>query len=421
MGAPARASDCVASSYATVASDRDVAIVEAGSLSSSGRWADARAVYLWVLARHEDDPEALFGLARLDAWGGCYPLAEAGYLRVLSTHPEDADVRAAYVDLLLWEGSLDDAERILARGLALDPGAPPLLERAARLAYWSGDATAALRLADAAERAAPDDGDLRAERDRLFLGEARATARLDRYPSPYQDLATVGAQVLQRIRRFDLYGGAEMVARLGQPSVVDAHYPVGLAFHPSTGVTFGGEIEPGAPARAIADVALKVWAQAPLTHRFDASLAYQFWHFSAGPELVHIFNPAIGVALPDDLRLELRAWLSAATLLTQPTLATQPSGASSTGVTGAAGFQLSWRASARLDLGFACTYGAELDQNPALLQLLAYRALVVNAYADRLFSRSWGLRPTLGIDRREAPGGTALWVPSVEVSAYTRW
>src|ERR1035438_863495 len=264
-------------------------------------------------------------------------------------------------------------------------------------------------------------GALRAGRARLFLGEARATARLDRYPSPYQDLATVGAQVLQRIRRFDLYGGAEMVARLGQPSVVDAHYPVGLAFHPSTGVTFGGEIEPGAPARAIADVALKVWAQAPLTHRFDASLAYQFWHFSAGPELVHIFNPALGVALPDDLRLELRAWLSAATLLTQPTQATQPSGASSTGVTGAAGFQLSWRASARLDLGFACTYGAELDQNPALLQLLAYRALVVNAYADRLFSRSWGLRPTLGIDRREAPGGTALWVPSVEVSAYTRW
>jgi tetratricopeptide (TPR) repeat protein len=413
----AAAAKCTVSDYAPKGADRDAVILEAGSLSSSDRWADARAAYLWVLARHRDDPEALFGLARLDSWGGCYRLAEQEYLAILTHHPEDADVRAGYVDLLLWDGRNDEAQRVLDRGLARDAGAPALLQRAGRMAYWSGDATRAVRLADAAEQAAPDDGDVRAERDRLFLHEVRAGARIDHYPSGWQDLVTLNTQGLDRIGRFDLSAGAEIVARAGAgaPTIVDAHYPVSLAYHPSQGVTFGAEVEPGAPARAIANLALKVWAQAPLTHLVDAQLAYQFWHFSLGPEIVHIFNPALGIALPYEVRLELRAWLSVADLSGHDAFPAQVS------VAGAGGFLVSWHAANRLDLGVTYTYGNELDQNPTVVQLLSSHGHAVAAYGDWLLGRHGGIRVTLGLDRRELSGGPVLWIPSAEVGGYVRW
>jgi tetratricopeptide (TPR) repeat protein len=417
LGTPAGAT-CEASAYTTTAQDREGALLEAGSLSSAGHWADARAAYISVLARYRDDPEALFGLARLDSWGGCYSLAEDEYLRILGSHPEDADVRAGYVDLLLWDGRIDDAARVLARGLALDPGSAELLERAGRIAYWSGNATDAVRLADAAERAAPDDGDLREERDRLFLREVRATGRIDHYPPGYQDLITMSVQGLDRVGRFDLYAGAELVERTGAgaPTIVDAHYPVGIAYHPSTGVTLGAEVEPALPKpQAIAALALKVWAQAPVTHKIDAQLSYQLWDFLQGPEMVHIFNPALGMALPHELRVEARAWISVAHLSGNGTLPSQVS------VAGAGGGLVSWHAQSRLDLGLTFTYGAELDSNPTLVQLLQYQSAVVSAYADRLINRHGGLRLTLGIDRRKAPNDVVIWIPAAELSAYLRW
>jgi tetratricopeptide (TPR) repeat protein len=417
LAADARGSSCTVSDYVTAANDREAALLEAGSLASTGQWSDARAVYLWVLARHDGDPEALFGLARLDAWGGCYRLAEREFLGVLAGHPEDAEVRAGYVDLLLWEGQLDEAQIVLKRGLALDGSAPPLLQRAARLAYWSGDATEAVNLSDEAERVAPDDGDLRAERDRFFLGEARLTARVDRYPAAYQDLDTYGAQALQRIRRFDVYAGAEIVERAGaqMPAIVDAHYPIGVAYHPSMGVTVGAEVEPGKPATAIADLALKAWVQAPVVHRLDAFLSYQHWHFSLSSEIVQILNPALGFALPGDVRLEARAWVSEVTLPSNGSLPGQSS------IVGAGGFGLSWQALPRLGVGIAASYGAELDQNPTLLQLLNYKAYTVTGYADWLLNRHLGVRPTLGGSARVAPDGTVIGILSVEVSAYVRW
>ncbi len=418
----ARGASCAASDYSPAAGDREAALLEAGSLASSGRWSDARAVYLWVLARNDGDPEALFGLARVDAWGGCYRLAEGEFLGVLEAHPEDADVRAGYVDLLLWEGQFEQAEDVLKRGLALDSTAPALLQRAARLAYWSGDATEAVRLADGAERAAPDDGDVRAERDRMFLGESRVTARVDHYPAAYQDIDTFGVQVLQRFRRFDFYVGAERVEHKGAdvPAILDAHYPFGAAYHPAKGFTLGAEIEPGAPAKAIADLALKGWVQVPVVHRLDAFLSYQYWHFSAvGSEPVQILNPALGFALPGDVRLEARAWISWVVST----------------VVGAVGFGLSWQATPRLALGVAGTYGVELDQTTSLqplnagnavglttsLQLLNYTTYTGTGYADWLLSRHWGVRPTLGASAREDPHGTVIGILSVEVSAYVRW
>jgi hypothetical protein len=222
---------------------------------------------------------------------------------------------------------------------------------------------------------------------------------------------------MQRTGRFDLTAGAELVDRMGAgaPTVIDVHYPVGIAFHPAMGVTLGAEVEPGAPAQAIADLALRFWAQAPITHRVDFALTYQLWHFSSGPEMVHIFNPAVGAALPHDVRVELRAWISAADLSGR---GNQPAQSS---VAGAAGGFVSWHSAPRFNAGLSYTYGAELDQNPTLVQLLAYHSHVVSAYGDRLLGRHGGVRLTLGIDRRAAAGGDAIWIPSAEVSAYARW
>jgi hypothetical protein len=144
-------------------------------------------------------------------------------------------------------------------------------------------------------------------------------------------------------------------------------------------------------------------------------LSYQHWHFSLGPEIVQILNPAIGLSLPGDWRLEGRAWVSDVTLIGN---ATQPGNSR---IVGAVGFQLSWQPGARLGVGVAGTYGAELDQNPTLLQLLNYTAYSGTTYADWLINRHLGVRPTLGLAARKGPDGTVIGILSVEVSAYVRW
>jgi tetratricopeptide (TPR) repeat protein len=275
-----------------------------------------------MLARREDDSEALFGLARVDAWGGCWAISEAGYWRVLAAHPRDADVRAGYADLLIWRGRLDEAERLVREGLALDPKSPAMLARAARFAYWRGDATEAVRLADEAERGAPDDADLRAMRDRLFVGEPRLTVHFDKYPVGYQDLFSVITQLLERRGRFEVYGGPQLFVRYPNrtsqtnQTFIDGRYPLGVAYHPGLGATIGGEIAPGAPSNAIPVLSLKGWALTPIVGGFDAFFAYSFWYY-ANSEIVHILNPAVGIALPRELRLDVRAWIAAANIQSQ--------------------------------------------------------------------------------------------------------
>jgi hypothetical protein len=405
-----RAADCAVSAYYPSARTRESALLEAGELASNGHWADARAVYLWVLARHPDDAEALFGLARLDAWGACWALSEAEYRRVLAAHPGDADVRAGYIDLLIWRGRLDEAERVLREGP--DSKSPSLLARSARFAYWRGDATAAVRLADAAERGAPDDGDLRAMRDRMFLGEARLTVHFDKYPAGYPDLFSVATQILQRTGRLEVYGGPQLLVRYAGSSttktVMDGRYPLGLAYHPALGATVGGEIAPGAPSNAIPVLSLKGWILSPIIGRLDAFFAYSFWYYSIG-EVVQIFNPSLGIALPHEFRLDVRGWVALANLL--------GSHGQSEAV-GAAGAQLAWSATPRLDMGGTYTYGAEVDLSPTVTQLLKYRSHVATVYVDWLLGRHGGLRPLGGVDYRI---DQAITIWSLEMSAYGRW
>jgi hypothetical protein len=363
-----------------------------------------------VLARHDDDPEALFGLARLDAWASCWSLSEAEYRRVLAAHPGDADVRAGYVDLLIWRGRLDEAERVLGQGP--DSKAPSLVSRSARFAYWRGDATMAVRLADAAEHGAPDDGDVRAMRDRMFLGEARLTVHFDKYPAGYQDLFSVATQILERTGRFEVYGGPQLLVRYAGSStsktVTDGRYPLGLAYHPALGATVGAEIAPGAPSNAVPVLSLKGWALSPIIGPIDAFFAYSFWYYTTG-EVVQIFNPSVGIVLPHELRLDVRGWIAFANLL-------GVRGQSE--AVGAAGGQLAWSATQRFDAGVTYTYGAEVDLSPTLSQLLAYRSHMATAFVDWLLGRHGGLRPLGGVAYRI---DQAITIWSLEMSAYGRW
>ena len=426
---PSRArADCAVSGYALGegggrARTRDGALVEAGELAANGRWPDARAVYLWMLARAGDDAEALFGLARVDAWGGCWAIAEAEFRRVLALRPGDADVRAGYVDLLVWRGRTAEARQVLGEQDATSPAtngayasAPPLLAREAQFAYWRGDATTAVRLADEAERGAPDDGDVRAMRDRMFRGEARVTTRVDAYPG--NSLVSVGGQVLGRAGLFELSGGAQLLGRFGAEGttpIYDARYPVDVAYHPAIGVTLGAEIAPGAPAQAIPELATKAWVIFPLVAAFDGSVAYSFWHFSGG-EGVHIVNPSLGMALPGEVRVEARTWISLATF-----------GGRSL-VEGAAGGQVTWSPTSRVSAGMTYTYGAEADAVAQVFplsgtvdQFLEYRSHVAAAFADWRIDRAVGVRPVAGIERRQDPADNVAWIASVEMGVYARW
>ncbi len=416
--ATARASDCAASRYTAGATTRDAAILEAGQLAAAGRYADARAAYLDLLSRNEDDSEALYGLARVDAWQGCAMLAESEYTRVLVAHPRDADVRAGLVDLFVWNDRYDEASRMIDEGLALDPRSPALLARKARMLAWKGEAVEAARMADEAVSLAPDDGDLAAMRARMFVGEARVAGRLDLYPPGYQDLYALGGQVLGRVRRFELYGGIQALERYGGATsrpVLDARYPFGLLYHPALGVTLGAEIAPGLPANAIPDVAIKTFANVPVAHRTSAYLAYSFWHFGGG-ELVNILNPSVEVTLPRDVRVTVRGWLSAVTL-PRPSPQT-----ADTKIAGALGPAAAWDVTPRVTVGAWYTYGTELDQNPALFQLLAFRSHQVGTFGEVLFNRFQGVRPLVQVARREATSsGVSIWTISFELGAWLRW
>ncbi|HXX66404.1 MAG TPA: tetratricopeptide repeat protein [Polyangiaceae bacterium] len=401
------------SDYRTQAHTREAALVEAGGLAASGQHADARAVYLWVLARAKDDPEALFGLARVDSWGGCWKFSQEEYLQVLAAHPEDADVRAGFVDLLTWSGRLEEAQQVLGAGLAIDPKAPSLLARAARFALWKGDAQRAEDLATAAERADPADPELRELRDRLFVGESRLTARVDVYPSAYPSIYSLGAQGLQRVGRFELTAGAQVVDRIGggYGPIVDGRYPLGVVYHPALGWTVGGELAFGAPANAIPRWTIREFVVAPLGGRFDTSMSYDLWLFDSG-EHVHLFDPGIGVELPKEIRLDLRAWIAAVTI---------PSGTRQ--VVGAGGIQVGWAVAPRVDLSATATYGVEIEPTGALtqLQLLDYAGPAGGVSADWRISRHVGLKLSVGYQHLRDDAGQTLSIESVELGVYDRW
>ena len=427
----ARAVQCAVSDYTAVRTDRDGQISEARELSFHDRWDDARAVYIWILSSSPDDGEALFGLARLDAWGKCYALSERGYRKALRLYPKDGDIRAGLADLLTWTGRSAEAVKLLETGMQATPDRkepdPLIVSHRGRLLYWEGDATGGSKMARAASDASPDDEDLRAIADELTTTEARLTLRWDHYPSAYQDILWVTASGMQRFGRFELTGGAQflyrpMITAQHTAAETDVRYPFGLAYHFGIGKAVGVEIAPGAPAVAIPDIALRVFEQTPIVAKFDQMVAYSFWNFASG-ETVHTLNPTLGYEVTSTVRADVHAYIS---LIHLPSTGAN---AATTEPAAAIGAEVTWAARPLLSFGASYTYGAELDQNPVIYELQTFRSHVGTLYADGIVAQSrtaharLGLRPLIGIERRAAatPNADAIVIESVELGAYLRW
>ncbi len=409
---------CPVSDYMPAATTHDERIAEGQRLTFANRWPDARAVYLTLLSSSRQDSEALYGLARIDAWEGCWRLSEREYRSALGAHPEDDDVRAGFADLLVWQGRSDEAEALLREGLARRPKSPPLLARKAQILYRQGDATQAARLADEAAAYAPDDPDLRDMRNAMTLGEGRITVRYDRYPGGYQDIEWWTAQAMQRIGRFEISAGAQILHRPGLPDVAaqtDGRYPVSVAYHPSTATLIGLEVTPGGPATTIPDIAVRAFGVAPITPFLGSFLSAAFWHYDSG-QTVETLAPSIGFQVLPRLRLDARGWLS---LVHLPSTATSDA---STTPAAAVGGLVAWNARPDLELDVTYTYGAELDANPALTALDTYRSHVASAYADWTFHARpvFGLRPVVTFEDRFG-GSATIQIVSFELGGYLRW
>lgn len=414
--AEAHASECRAVGDPPPGATRDGVLLAANADAAAGRYPAARGGYLWILARRPEDAEALYGLARVDAWDGCLALAQSSYARILDAHPDDDDVRAGFVDVLVWRGKYDEAERLLERGLERRPRSAPLLLRSARLAYWRGETQTARALLDAAGSAAPDDPDVAEARARTFASEARVSARLDTYPSGYPDVYTTTAQALHRLDRLELQGGLQLVRRTQTSvteGVTDVRYPLGVLYHTGIGSALGLEVTPAAPSNAVPDLAVRASVLTPLVKDLSAFVAYSFWHYGAGPT-VHILNPSLGITLPADIRLDLRAWLSALRV---------PGGAAGheSKIAAAGGASVAVPLRREIEIGGWYTYGVQLDRNPALLTILPIESHSAGAFADLHVTPRAGLRPLVGAEHRSLPSGASLFGASLELGAYLRW
>ncbi len=396
---------------------RDQVVFEARRAARSGSREHARTLLEGRLQVAPDDDEARAELARVDAWEGRWASSEAGYRRVLARHPDDVDVRAGLVDVLLWSSRPDEAARELDRGLARSPASAPLLLRRARLAHWRGDATTAARYLDEAQRASPGDGEVRAMRDAVFRGEARLALRDDVFLAPggVRDFPSADLTVLQAWRRFRFSARTEQSLRFGADpgtrSYNGLHF-LGAAWVPSAGWTAHVELGVGAPAAAVPRWLGRVGLSFPVGSRLTGGANYSHWRYDSG-QVVHLFNPAVGVTITDELRAEARYWFAYVT-------APNPAGGSVDDGVSSFGLRVSWRPTSRFELGAEYTYGVQLDRLPVGAQLVAIRGHITSLGADVRISHTIGLRPLMRVELRTGPGDL-LPILAPELGVYTRW
>ncbi|MBX3190422.1 MAG: tetratricopeptide repeat protein [Labilithrix sp.] len=408
---------CAASKTAEVTGTRRELLRAAKGDAIVGERARARAIYLALLTRDPEDAEAEAGLARVDAWDGCWLLAERGYRRVLERYPNDEDARAGLVDLLLWQSRFAEAELELREGLARTPASAELLVRRARLAHWRGDEAAAIRDAEAAARLSPLDPTMSAQRDQLFLGEARLGMRLQFLPAQYDDIVTNDAEVMQRFGRARVHLLHQLVTRtgaFGATTVVDARRAVGAYYHYAPGGWAGLELAFTTPAIALPRWAATLAMLVPVNARVGLYVATGAWSYSAD-KAVYLVAPAVSLALTDTLEIGLRSWVS-----TVVTSVPGQNTATETVVSG--GLRGLWKPEPATVVGAEYTYGVQLDQNPTVAQLVQLRSHVLTVFGRHMFTPTVGVQPVLAVERREnRTSGDVMFVPAVEGSVLVRW
>jgi tetratricopeptide (TPR) repeat protein len=413
----ASAEPCGAAAIEPTQVEPAAVFAEARAYASDNEYAKARAIYLWLLERDAKDREARLALSRLDAWEHCYNRAEQRYHTLLREKPADIEARAGLIDILMWSERWPEARTQIDLGLALTPNAPELWQRLARWLRWSGDRAAAMRAAERAEALAPDDLDTRLLRDRLFIGQLRAGLRIDVFPHVYPDLYTATIGGLQYWKRLELGVDAQVITRTGsvdRQAIVDGLYTATGIYHANGGSSVGVSLGFGAPARAIPAFTAKGWFLLQIASRWSGFFAYSFWQYH-NDKTAHIFAPAVGYALTDDIQLELRWWTSFLVLQ-------RPMASAATAVVNAVSGRVTWRVLTPWFLGMSYTYGPQLDQAPTQYTFLHIQSHVFNVYADWLVSRRWGVSPLLGFEWRRAQGGAPVaLIYSGEVASYVRW
>lgn len=417
MPGPARAAVCAAAKNVPTTGTRDALLARARSHIADNERPEARAIYLALLARDPSDDEVRGRLARLDAWDGCYDLAEKGYRQVLSHYPEDAEVRAGLVDVLLWTRRWDEAEAELEEGVKRSPGSPDLVLRRAKLAHWRGDEERAAAEAARARRLAPLDLDAQALCDEVFLGEARLAGRAQLFPSGWDDIYTTEAEISQRWRKLRFFFGHQSVARTGafaNTTTIDVRRTVGVYYHAPFGGWVGAAVGVATPGAALPLVAVTLSALSPIGSLFTLLTNAAVWQYT-NDKTVYTIAPSLGWAATPTLEIGARWWVS-------NVVARAPGQTSVSETVHSIGLRAVYRPEPSWQAGAEYTYGVQLDQNPTFTQLLELRSHVVTVYARRMFFRELGVQPVFALERRESlASGVVIVVPLVELALLTRW
>ncbi len=380
----------------------------------------AREAYQKLLRARANDDEARVGLARVEAWDGDYENAERHYREVLTRHPESSEARAGLADLLIWRQRAGAAETEIDLGLAKTPDSADLLTRKARLLQWRGDIAIARRLIARAEAQEPDNEDVQRVRERMPLGEVRVTGHAEQFPGRYKNLYGGTVLLTQTLGRFRFTLSHELLQRYvtqdgtrGFDGVrtFGAHYTFGV------GGSLGVELGYASPANAVPRYTGRAEGTYPLPIRLTATASYAFWLFK-DDRTVHVISPGLGFAASESLDFGLRGYLGIVSVPRRD--------GRGTGVLGSVVPSINvwgiWRASRRLTMGLAYTYGTQVDKNPAFFQLIDLRSHIGTSYADYLFSRTFGVRPTFGAELRyNATRGQTLLIYTYELSSYVRW
>jgi hypothetical protein len=410
----AAAEDCSISSAQPTVPRRIPVLREAQQLSYASKFSDARALYLWLLARDARDIEAREGLARVDAWSGCWSLSEREYRGALLEHPEDSDVRGGLIDLYMWQKRWADAKVLIDEGLAMEPNSPTLRLRRAKLLHWSSDDSEARDVIRDLERGdGKDDPEVKALDDDVFVGEASVGARLDVYPGGYPNIYTLDADLLERWRKFDFTLSSHLVDWTGgdlTSPIVDGERSLRVGYHPKVGVTVALSAGFGNPGVVLPASSFGAEVAVPIYGKFAAIVDYDYWYFSGGTS-VHILNPSVAYEATDNLEIAAHLWLVHV-------------GVSTTDIGEFAdtiGAHVSYKFMPRLRGALYYTYGVQLDRDPTATELFSLRSHVITAAADYQITHDYGVRGSLGVEIRSQDNVDTIVIPSIGAGFYVHW
>ena len=403
---------CPASTRGPTTPERAPALREARQLAYGKHYADARALYLWLWARDKADDEAAAGLAQIDAWEGCWALAEHEYRELIAAHPEDPELWGGLVDLLMWQRRWSEARAILRTVPGANSIPVPLLLRRARLLQWEGDDMGALEAVRRVEALEPNDSDVRDLGDEIFMGRGALGARLDLFPAGYPNIQTYDASFMQRWRKFAFEFQSRLVDWNGgslSKALVDTEDSITVTYHPTMGVSASVGVGLGVRGVLLPSSEFKAAVSLPIWWRFQGALDYSYWTFTGGTG-VHIINPTLSYEVTDSIEVAAHAWIVH--------VAFGSSGPG--GFVGTVGGHAGWKPLHRLKLSLDYTYGAQLAHDPTATQLLSLRSHTVTLAADWQLTREYGLIGLLSEERRASDAPT-IFIESMGASFYTRW